>query len=508
MKQLFDFEGLYVLDMANNHQGSVEHALRIIRQHGEVVAKHGVRAALKFQFRHFETFIHPAHKEGSDNKHIPRFLANALSDEAYGELAEAVRKAGMVTMATPFDEDSLDLIDRLGIEVIKIASCSALDWPLMEAVSTYNKPVIVSTGGLRMEEIDDVVSFLEHRKVSFALMHCVAIYPTPLDLLQLNQIEVLRRRYPKLTVGFSTHEPPEDDRVAMVAVAKGARMLERHVGVGTDEISLNAYSSTPEHLDAWIRNAGEAGVMCGASERPPSPEQEQSALESLRRGVYLREDAEADTLLERERVYFAMPIGPGQLSSGQWNPSMKLKAQGAKDSAVKVEDVQFPPKPAKHVLVKAVHEVKSMLNEACIALPVDFSLEFSHHYGVGRFREVGAVLIDCVNRAYCKKLVIELPGQSHPNHYHKRKEETFQVLSGVLKLNLEGKEKILYPGDTQVVPQGVWHSFSSDTGVIFEEVSTTHLNDDSFYEDKEINAVERSFRKTVVSQWGRYQIND
>ena len=114
-------------------------------------------------------------------------------------------------------------------------------------------------------------------------------------------------------------------------------------------------------------------------------------------------------------------------------------------------------------------------------------------------------MVTCVNRSYCKKLVIQLPGQRHPSHYHKRKEETFQVLHGVLEMVVEGRRRTLYPGDIQLIQQGVWHEFWTDTGVIFEEISTTHFANDSYYEDKTINQ-RGSARKTVVNQWGRYQI--
>ncbi len=507
MKNRFDFTGLHVLDLANNHQGSVDHALRIIREHGEVMKKYGVKAALKFQFRNFDTFIHPAHKEGSDNKHIPRFLANALSDDDFATLTQAVDDAGMITMSTPFDEESVDLIEKLDITVIKIASCSAGDWPLLEKVATFNRPVIVSTGGLTLAEIDDVVSFLEHRSVDFALMHCVSIYPTPHENLQLNQITTLKNRHPKRTIGFSTHEDPNDTRAVMVAIAKGAQMLERHIGIETDTIKLNAYSSTPAQVDAWLAAGKLAHTMCGATERPDSLPEEQAALESLKRGVFATSDLAAGDNLQKSNVYFAMPVTPGQLTSDVWRAEASLTAPISKDGAIMLGQVQLPAPPAHSPLIHAVHEVKSMLNECRIALPVDFNLEFSHHYGVERFNEIGAVLIDCINREYCKKLVIQLPGQAHPNHYHKRKEETFQVLAGEMELVLEGRHRVLYPGDLQVIPQGAWHSFSTSKGLIFEEVSTTHHNDDSFYEDKEINQRGREYRKTLVKQWGRFQLD-
>ena len=77
-EQAFDFDELFVFDLANNHQGSVEHGLKVIREVGGVANKHGGRAAFKFQFRQLDSFIHLAHREGSDNKHIPRFLSTRL----------------------------------------------------------------------------------------------------------------------------------------------------------------------------------------------------------------------------------------------------------------------------------------------------------------------------------------------------------------------------------------------------------------------------------------------
>ena len=111
------------------------------------------------------------------------------------------------------------------------------------------------------------------------------------------------------------------------------------------------------------------------------------------------------------------------------------------------------------------------------------------------------MIIDVINRQYCKKLIIQLPRQKHPYHYHKVKEETFQLLHGDLEVELEGKRIKVQPGDTVLVEPGTWHKFHTLSGAIFEEVSTTHFNEDSFYEDPRIARLARETRKTVIPNW-------
>ena len=84
---------------------------------------------------------------------------------------------------------------------------------------------------------------------------------------------------------------------------------------------------------------------------------------------------------------------------------------------------------------------------------------------------MNTIIINIINREYCKKLIIVLPGQYHPVHAHKVKEETFQLLYGDLKVNIEGKDIFMEPGDIQNVLRGEKHSFTSVKGAIFEEVS-------------------------------------
>jgi quercetin dioxygenase-like cupin family protein len=211
--------------------------------------------------------------------------------------------------------------------------------------------------------------------------------------------------------------------------------------------------------------------------------------------------------LTSDDVYFAMPCLEGQLDSGAFENGTVLHSALTPDAPLMTDALEIPAPPKVHILKKAVHEVKAMLNLSGIELGPEFEVEYSHHQGIENFRKTGVVIINCINREYCKKILVQLPGQAHPWHYHRRKEETFQVLWGEMQAEIDGRVKTLQPGDTALVLPGVWHRFWTEKGVIFEEVSTTHFNEDSVYKDPAINGMKREQRKTRVDHWGRFQLS-
>ncbi len=146
-------------------------------------------------------------------------------------------------------------------------------------------------------------------------------------------------------------------------------------------------------------------------------------------------------------------------------------------------------------------EARKFLEEAKIALPGKLEVEISHHYGIDNFYKSGAIIINCINREYCKKIIVLFPGQNHPSHFHKQKEETFQILHGDLLISLRGEEKEYKPGGIVLVQREAKHSFGTKNGAILEEISTTHFKNDSFYDDNEIT--ENKNRKTQLTYWSK-----
>ncbi len=493
------FSELFIFEMANSHQGSVEHGIDIIKAMGRIARKYNIKAAVKLQYRNLDTFVHPDFKERKDINHIPRFMGTRLNFDQFTQLVDVIHEEGMIAMSTPFDEDGVDWCMDQGIDVIKVASCSALDWPLLTKIAFTHKPVIISTGGKTLSDIDKLYNFFTHKGCEFAFLHCVAEYPAPLERLQLDFIDRMNRRYPEITIGYSGHEDPNENIVAMLAVAKGAKILERHVGLPTETITLNAYSMNPEQTDKWVKAVIDAKMICRTKKENDKyiSQEEIDSLRSLMRGAYVKKNIKMGDPIMLEDVFFAMPCQDKQMTSGEFIEGHVATRDYNKNEPLYEKRILTDVNLVRSV----VHDAKGMLYEAGIALGSEFEVELSHHYGMRHFRQTGAIIISIINREYCKKLLVILPGQKHPMHMHKVKEETFQLLYGDMTVNIGGKDRYLKPGDIQTVLREEMHSFTSSKGAIFEEVSTTHIKNDSYYEDPIIRNLDPIERKTILKKW-------
>jgi len=497
------FDRLFIFEVANNHMGDVEHGVRIIREMACAAQPYPFRYAIKFQYRDLDTFIHPEYKERMDLKYVKRFTETRISEADQKRLHDEAKRLGFVTICTPFDEASVDAVERHEYDAIKIASCSFTDWPLLERIVKTDKPILASTAGASLDDMDKVVSFLEHRKKRFCIMHCVGEYPTKDENLQLNQIRLLKVRYPDIPVGYSTHESPDNLDAIKIAVAMGAAVFERHVTIKTERYGINTYSSTPERISEWLASAHSAFRMCGISgKRFEGTDKERADLRGLRRGVFVKRPVRKGERMERSNTFFAIPNLEGQIVANDMSKYSEYVSRKDLDVNQPVLACDVAMVNLRDQVLRIVQQVRDILLASRIALPNKLEMELSHHYGMDRFTECGATIINCINREYCKKLIIVLPGQKHPVHYHKRKEETFHVVYGDVALNLAGTTKGCKTGDMIIVEREAKHGFGSQGGAIIEEISTTHYPDDSFYDDASIlNSKHRKTGMTFWSDW-------
>jgi len=480
--------------MANNHMGSVEHGKLIINKFGELAKKYDLNAGIKFQFRQLDTLVHKNYID-SDLKFVKRFKETRLEKEQFKELVEEVNKhPNLVTVATPFDNESLPWLEDLDITVVKVASCSIDDWPLLEEVSKINKRVVISTGGASLSTLHRVYKMFKDENRDFAFMHCVGEYPTPHEHSNLNRINVLQKEFPDIEIGLSTHENPKETTLVILAAAMGCTIVEKHIGVPTDTIKLNDYSCAPDDFEKVIFGV-QKFQQCSTGESPTQNE----TLRNLKRGVYLKNSVSEGEILSGDNLYYAMPLQEGQADTSMYEFLLGQECVNKAPADAPVLLGNFKLSRYEGIINTIKREAKRILENASICIHHNDKIELSCHYGLDTFFSAGVLIVDKVNREYCKKLLILFPNQNHPTHRHIRKEESFELLYGDCTLTLNNNDIQMEIGKPILIDRGVNHSFRSNLGAVVEEVSTTHYVGDSIYDDPNINKLDISERKININ---------
>lgn len=222
-----DGHSCYVIaEIGINHNGSLEIARRLIR----AAAAAGCDA-VKFQKRTVdvvyaaEELAKPRESPfGRTNGDLKRGLE--FGSKEYEEIDRCCRESGVNWFASCWDEASVDFIERFDTPAHKIASACLTDHPLLERIAATGKPILVSTGMSKLQEIDAAASILGRYGVPWAVLHCVATYPSDNRQLNLRCIQALQERY-GVPCGWSGHERGLATTIA--AVALGASIVERHI---------------------------------------------------------------------------------------------------------------------------------------------------------------------------------------------------------------------------------------------------------------------------------------
>ena len=256
-----DYPPVVIAEIGINHNGSLKVAFEMVD-----AAKKGGAHIVKHQTHIVEDEMSSEAKKvipGNATISIYEIMENAaLSEEDEYKLKEYVEKQGMIFLSTPFSRAAANRLEKFGVPAYKIGSGEMNNYPLIEHIASFGKPMIVSTGMNDIASVSKTVEILEKYNVPYALLHTTNLYPTPAALVRLGAMQELIEKFPRAVVGLSDHTV--NNNACLAAVALGACILERHF---TDSMSRKGpdivNSMTPAECLALVEGSSEIWQMRG-----------------------------------------------------------------------------------------------------------------------------------------------------------------------------------------------------------------------------------------------------
>ena len=259
-----------------NHNGDIKLAKQLI----DVAADAGADA-VKFQTFHADNIVtRDAEKAeyqkittSSDESQYDMIKKLELPDAAFRELSDYARDKGIIFLSTPFDEESVDLLDDIGVPAFKIPSGEITNFPLLKKIAEKHRPIILSTGMATLGEVEEALLYLkEMGSKDVILLHCTTSYPAPFDSVNLRAMNTLRCAF-KVPVGYSDHT--EGITIPIAAVAMGARVIEKHFTIDrTLQGPDHQASIEPHELMAMVKGIRDVERALGDGMKKPTPEEE------------------------------------------------------------------------------------------------------------------------------------------------------------------------------------------------------------------------------------------
>lgn len=278
-----------IAEIGVNHNGILPLAIELIDAAVSVGAD-----AVKFQKRNLEKLYAKKYLDDANSGEktlrylLPILQQVELPDEAFFEIVDYCREKGITFMCSAFDEESADFIDQLDVPAYKVASADMTNLPLLDHLVKKRKPLIISTGMSRMDEVEYSVNFLKSRQAEFALLHCNSTYPASFEDINLSFMERLKEF--NVPVGYSGHE--RGIAVSTVASAMGACIIERHITLDrTMDGPDHAASLEPHGFKKMVRDIRQVASAMGTGEE-----------KFISRGEILNREVLGKSLMAAQRI--------------------------------------------------------------------------------------------------------------------------------------------------------------------------------------------------------------
>lgn len=299
---------LVIAEIGINHEGSLDTAKEMVD------AAHRAGAEIvKHQTHVVEDEMSPSAKEvipGNADVSIFEIMERCALNEA-DELAlkEYVESKGMIFISTPFSRAAADRLQKFDIPAYKIGSGECNNYPLIDHVASFGKPIILSTGMNTIESIAKSVEIIRKHNTPYALLHCTNVYPTPPELVRLGGMTELKEHFPDAIVGLSDHTT--SNYACLGAVALGASILERHFTDHMDRPGPDIVCSMDPEAMSELIEGSKIIAKCRGGKKGPVAE-EQPTIDFAFATVVAIDGIKAGDTLTKDNIWVKRP-GTGEI---------------------------------------------------------------------------------------------------------------------------------------------------------------------------------------------------
>jgi N,N'-diacetyllegionaminate synthase len=303
-----------------NHNGSIELAFKLI----DAAVEAGVDA-VKFQTFKAENLVSKNTQKAKyqiqtidpSESQLDMLIKLELNVDVHKKLIKYCNAKGIMFLSSPFDHDSIDLLNELGLKIYKIQSGEITNLPYLRRIGSLAKQVILSTGVSTLKEVGDALAILVDsgtKKENITVLHANTMYPTPMEDVNLNAMLTIQKEF-GVAVGYSDHTLGIE--VDIAAVAMGASCLEKHFTLDkTMDGPDHKASLEPEELKAMVGAIRNIEKALGSSEKKPSPS-ESVNIKVVRKSIFANQNIKKGDLLTDKNIAVKRP--GGGISPMQWD---------------------------------------------------------------------------------------------------------------------------------------------------------------------------------------------
>jgi len=309
-----DYPPLVIAEIGINHEGSLQTAFEMVD------AAHRAGAeVIKHQTHIVEDEMSGAAKNvipGNANISIYEIMDScSLNEKEEKKLKKYVESKGMLFISIPFSRAAADRLQRMNVAAYKIGSGECNNYPLLEHIAQFGKPVVLSTGMNTIDSVRKAVAIFEKNKVPLALLHTTNLYPTPPELVRYGAMQELQKEFPKNVIGLSDHTT--SNYACLGAVALGASILERHFTDDMQRIGPDIVCSMDENTCKELIEGSKLIWKMRGGKKEPAKE-EQVTIDFAFATVCSISNIKKGELFSKENIWVKRP-GTGEILAEKFN---------------------------------------------------------------------------------------------------------------------------------------------------------------------------------------------